>query len=60
MKIGLEPVTYQEAFECFKNGGTIMVRLNQWERKYNSFVDLDFDSISWKSIFLGQWFILSE
>ncbi len=53
-------VSYQEAFECFKMGGTILVKLDEWERKYNNFTNKCSDNISWRSIFRGKWFILVE
>ncbi len=53
-------VSYQEAFECFKMGGTILVKLDEWERKYNNFTNKCSDNISWRSIFFGKWFILAE
>lgn len=53
-------VTYQEAFECFRNGGTIMVEYNNWQRIYNNNSGKQSDTISWHSIFYGQWYILSK
>jgi hypothetical protein len=53
-------VPYSEAFKCFERGGTIVVELNEWKRTYNGFSNHIIDSISWRSIFYGKWYIISE
>lgn len=47
-------VPYTEAFECFKNGGIILVELNGLERKYNNFTQWSSDNVSWQSILQGK------
>jgi hypothetical protein len=56
----LNEVPFEKALECFKNGGSILVKLNGWERKYNGFTGLISDTISWQSIFYGTWYITVE